>query len=116
MSEGEPYIRLNVGGEDVEFEPRNTSLYRHIAEHAIYDHLFRLNDELTDGEQTGNMYFIRPYLDEDTIDEMTEFAVNNNYYSILNIRTPAKCDVEAYDRHIAERAEQLPDTFPEGWL
>lgn len=113
--EDEPVIRFNMGDDKVECTPRTTTLYRHLAHHAMYDHVFIDDDEQEDeARTTGRILFLRPALTEEKIDEVTNFMMNTGFETHLNIRKPAKTDTEAFETMIQQRIEQIPDTL-EGW-
>lgn len=114
--EDEPTLRFKIDGErSVECNPRNTTLYRHLGQYACIDHVFIDDEEQDDeGRTMGNILFLRPMLDEDKINEVTAFMVNTGFETHLNIRKPARTDLEAFDRMIEQRAAQIPDTL-EGW-
>lgn len=103
MSELEPFAKIRA--EEGEFEMRrdNTSLFRHLGNYALYDHVF-----VVVGEDAG-IYIWRTH---PNYDEVSTLAVENECALHLNIPEVADCDRRTYEKH---NTADLGDFIPEGW-
>lgn len=109
MNENEPGIFLNIDG-DSSFEATrdNSSLFRHIGAAALYDHIFIVTDE----DSSYGTYVFRSC---DSFEMMSDYMIENGYPIHLNIREPAQCDVDAFERMILQACERDGDFVPEDW-
>lgn len=109
----EPLIRVNVdNGSTIELRRNNASLYRHIAQYAMYDHVFIEDEEqVTSDKKTGNILFLRPSIPDETIEAMTDYMLDCEYEVFLNIRKPHSTDLEAFETMVKNRFGEIPDTL-----
>ena len=105
-----PKINLNLGEETFEATPKNSSLYMHLGSLACYNHVFLEKGTAEDNTLSGTYIFsITPIFDE-----LAEFMASNGYPMHVNLRSVAQCDVDAFDRMVAQQAGDF-ESFPEEW-
>lgn len=93
-----------VGDEIVELRGENVTLYRHLGNYAVFDHMF-----VRIGEDSG-AYLWRTHTQ---FHEFATLAVDHDALLVLNIPEVSPADEKAYMGH---NLSDLEDTIPEGWL
>lgn len=101
---------LNSGGNEYLLTPENATLFTHIGDLAIYDHVFM---ELSrDEERAEGVYFFAHVL---SFDSIKRHLIEHNFTQHLNLRSVAECDQEAFLGSVEKFQIDIPDTFPEDW-
>lgn len=100
----ESFATISTSHGEIELTPANTSLYRHIAQYALFDHFFIQEDNV--GFYIWSHEEAFPLLDEASADEPIPRH--------LNIQKVAQVDE---DNYITEFTQDLreSDSFPESW-
>ena len=117
MSQLEPEPVMRMKGADGEFDitPSNGILYRYIGANAVYDHVFMKTGETEDGEREGHLIFMRGFLEDGSIAEVTAWMVNRGYESHLNVMEPQEIIKAVHAKVVERQTADIPDTLPEGW-
>lgn len=112
----EPTMRLK--GEDGEYEvtPRNGVLYRHLGERAIYDNIFMVSNVRDDGSREGHPIFLKGFVDETRMAQITAFMFNNGYECHINQVLVMDDFVRVYEKMVALQAGDIGDTIPDDWM
>lgn len=105
MENKEPFAHLNVNGERHEMRQDNTSLFRHLGHHAIYDHVFILLPEDRAAYIWNGM---------EGYDALATAAVENECTLHLNLPEAGDMDQQAFMRYMM-RDFETTDTVPEDW-
>lgn len=107
-----PVMKLTIG-ENREFDatPLNTTLFTYLGRLACYDHVFIQ----TGDEDPRTMIGTYVFNTHPVFPDMTEFMVEHNFPMILNRIEVPDCDVEAWQRMVAQHADDLDQGIPEGW-
>lgn len=121
------HLRLNLGGNEFEARPDNTTLFTFLGRSAIrgvemdhhrLNHVFFQTGEEDEGTLSGS-YVFRTDKNEETFDTIVGHIVEHDYPMMLNRRDVPECDVNAYfnmlDLKATEEAGDLGDFLPEGW-
>lgn len=104
--EEEQKLILNFGEEQLELTPDNASLFSHIGELAMFDHVF-----VETSEDTG--LYIFGHVESFTV--IAQHLVNNKYPIHMNIQEVADCDRAAFIRSVDDTQIDVPDFIPEDW-
>jgi hypothetical protein len=111
--DNDPSLHLRIG-EDSELvlTPENTSLYTHIGEAAMYDHVFVQTGE--GEEQSTGMYIFRH---NDAFQSIKKHMKRHRFPLHLNNQDVAACDADAFERVIERSTEDLEALghVPEEW-
>lgn len=99
----EPEAKIRVNGQEFLARRENTSLFRHLGKHAIFDHVF-----LQTGENEGAYIFnhVGGY------EELSDYMMQNGYPMHVNLPEASPLDQDAYMR---AATQDLGDSFPEDW-
>lgn len=104
----EPVARLTINGEDHEMRRDNSSLFTHLGELAMYDHVFVQYEE---GESMGAYIFRQ----NDVFGVLAKYMWENNYTMHLNLTDVADCDVSAFNRSLEQQTGDLDGGIPDDW-
>lgn len=102
----EPGIIINFGDRRFEATPDNTSLFRFMGHLAMYNHVFIVTDE---EEGQGTYLFAQ----NPAYPTFEQYMIENEYPIHDHLRDIANCDVEAFDKMIAQYGASLPDYLPD---
>lgn len=111
--EGEyPAMRLTIG-ENREFEstPFNTTLFTYLGRLACYDHVFIQTGDENDTTMVGTYVFNT----HPVYPDMSAFMIEHDFPLMLNRVEVPDCDVEAWQRMVAQQVDDLDQGIPEGW-
>lgn len=125
MSEVEPSMTLHLNGREHEATPRNTALYHHIGEAALYNHVYTFMEQ-DRNPLTGDIIepnrrrrvgaYIFQRLMPDAYADMSQYMAENNYPAHINLLEAAEVDIKAFDAHVHAMAEdELEGGVPEDW-
>lgn len=103
---------MKIGFPDGEFDAtrENTSLFTFMGKLALYNHVFFVKDE---EEGIGSFLFsLHP-----SYKEISDYMVEHQYPSHINLQEVAECDMDAYEDMIHEyTAPDLEGGVPDEWL
>jgi hypothetical protein len=108
----DPTLRLDTQNGELELRPDNTSLFTHVGEGAMYDHVF-----VQTGEDEGRMSGSYIFRHAEVFKAIKKHMIRNRFPLHLNMQQPAQCDMDAFD-HALDQATgdvQELDGFPEDW-
>src|SRR5690349_10111711 len=95
------YLHLDLGGEEFEATPENTSLFTFLGQTALnglmldnerFNHIF-FYKEMTDRGNLSGSYMFRTENNGDTWDAIANYIATNDYPMSLNQREVPDCDV-----------------------
>lgn len=101
----EAFFEIRVGDTDVEMRQDNTTIFRHLGNAAMFDHLF-----VNFGESAG-AYMWATHSQYEEVSELAEAALCVQH---LNLPEAAECDVNAYVRHNTDDIETFQ--IPGEWI
>jgi hypothetical protein len=107
----DPILHIDLGDDrELDLGPDNTSLFTHVGEAAMYDHIFVQTGE----QETGlsGMYIFRH---NEAFKAIKKHMIRNRFPLHLNQQEAAECDVSAFDRAL-ERAMDDTDYLPDDWI
>lgn len=107
MANLEAFGVLPVNEGEVEMTRENTSLYTHLGQLAVYDHLFTTFP--VDGE-IGGAYL---WSHHPQFKELAKLALEHGCIGHINLQEVNPTDQDSYVRHATV---DLGDTIPEAWL
>jgi hypothetical protein len=99
----ESFGHFNIEGKRHEMDERNTSIYMHMGELAVFDHLF------TKISENSGAYIWRH---SSVFEDLLELAVERGCAMHVNLREVSKQDERVY---MEQALGDLGDTIPEGW-
>lgn len=111
MREFDPnaHITLNTNAGDFRMDRNNSSLFTHVSELAMYDHVF-VQTAPENNEQFGTYIFRY----NAAFEALRRFAIKNRFPVHLNANTVADCDRDAFNQALDR--ERMPDTIPDEWM
>lgn len=119
------YLLLNLGGNEFESRPDNTTLFTFLGKTALngiefdnsrLNHVFFQIGEETEESMSGT-YIFRTEQNANIWDTIATHIMTNDYPMVLNRRDVPECDWDAYNRMLDLQVgnEDIPDTLPEDW-
>lgn len=110
MNEQPEILRLNIGGEELEFGRENVSLFTFLGHLAAYDHVF-LVKENEEGEDEC-LYIFQTH---EGYTEVKDFVVRNNYPQHMHLTEVSPTDTRVFDMyHYYDIKSEA--SFPEEWI
>jgi len=106
--ENEPKFTIQMPDGEFEATRHNTSMFRHMGELALYDHVFFADEEESKGTY---LFSVHP-----AFEEVTGFMEENGYPAHINLQEVADCDREAFDELIEREASEADDGVPADWV
>src|SRR5690349_1046612 len=95
-------------GETLIATPENASLFRHIGESAMYDHVFIVDEEESHG------YYVFPF--SRSFETIADYMIENGFPLHLNQREAAECDRKAYDGAVDRMTREVDNwEIPADW-
>lgn len=108
-----PTMKLNMAeGREFDSTPLNTTLFTYLGRLACYDHVFIQTGDEDDATMVGTYVFNT----HPVYPEMTQFMLENNYPMVLNRIEVPDCDVDAWQRMVAQQTDDLEGGIPDSWL
>lgn len=120
------HLHLNLGGEDFESTPENTTLFTFlgttalngaIVNNAQFNHVFFQKGNEDDNTLVGS-YMFRTINNEGVFDTIMTHIASEDYPMVLNRRDVPECDITAYNNMVENVASQehAEDFIPDEWL
>lgn len=106
-TDGSDEIPITLDKEPFQMTRRNTMLFTHIGEAALYDHVFFSKGETEDGWRGAYLWKNHP-----SYEQLVDFMVNHAYPLRLNNVEAAQCDQDAY---WSSQLSDLDKGIPEDW-
>ena len=103
----QPFAHVTAGEQRFEARQDNTSVYKHLGQYAIYDHVYIVVSE----EPPAGLYVWNHY---EGYKELADEAMKALCVTHLNIPEPAPMDVEKYIAVTLSDLEET-ETFPDDW-
>ena len=98
----EKFGSFKAGGKRYEMTPDNTSVYLHMGELAVFDHLFT----------TMETYGAYIWRDSKSFEDLVELATDAGCALHVNLRKVSELDERVY---MQQATSDLGDTMPENW-
>lgn len=105
----EPVINIRADGETVEARRENTTLYTHLGQLALYNHVFVVTDE----EAPAGFYIWAAF--HNNFDQIAQYMFENDYPMHLNMQGLSQLDLDAFDRHVTMTCADVDNGVPENW-
>jgi len=106
--EQEPSLKLNLSSGEFVVTRINTTVYRHMGQYALYDHVF-FN---IDPENKSGAYMFR---NSPAYERISDFVTKNNFPAHVNLLDVAVADREAFDRMMDAEVADVESGVPEEW-
>lgn len=114
MTDIEPILRLKGDDGEYEAKPSNSALYRHLGDHALYDNVFLISGDSDEGRE-GAPVFLRGFVDEEMLNQITHFMITRGYECHVNLPEALPAFVKVHEKSIEHEIEDIGDTIPEEW-
>lgn len=101
----EPIYNVILGSEPVEMRRDNTSLFLHLGEAAVYDHIYHVRDA------GGGTYVPNTAA---KYEEIRDFLLENQYPAHVNLPEASDSDKEVLERFWVRDLGSMA-SFPEEW-
>lgn len=105
--EDEPAIYFELENGELAATPDNTTLFTHIGELAMYDHVFVVTNE----EESRGAYIFRT---SNVFEQIVPYLFEHDYPMHLNLRDIADCDRDAYEHYLEKELQEIPEFFVPG--
>ena len=102
-------LDITIGSEPFEMRRDNTSLFTHLGELAMYDHVFFVRNEEEDGFR--GTYLFRQ---AQGFKEIVEFMAEHEYPAHLNMLEVSDSDRQAWENFMYKDLRSL-DSLPDEW-
>ena len=105
----DPELRIGTDDGELTATRDNASLFMHLGEDALYDHVFIVDDEKEAG------FYIFRY--NAAFPAIAKHMRKNHYPLHMNIRGAAECDKKAYDKAVDRMTREVDNwTIPDDWV
>lgn len=109
-------MRLKGNNGEFDITPRNGVLYRHLGDRAIFDNVFMVSGLKEDGTREGNPIFLRGFVDDTDIAQITHFMITRGYECHLNLPDAMEAFQDVHSKLMERETGDVGDTVPDDWL
>ncbi len=120
------HLRVNLGGNEFESTPYNTTLFTFLGKAAIngvdfdisrVNHVFFESGNTEENTVQGS-YLFRTESTAEVYDTIVQFMADNDWPMVINRRDLPQCDYDAYNRMLDQYVanEVSEDFIPEEWF
>lgn len=112
----EATARIVIGEWEYDSHRWNTSVFTHIGELAMYDHVYLQTEDATDEDSEPHDIGIYIFRHSSSFAELGKFARKHKFPMHLNKTEVAECDKAAFELVIQEETQELDAGIPKDWV